>query len=240
MEDQNQGAPKTPETAEEIIARFREEVALLKAENNQQKEEIQSLKEKIEILDIAHKDLLNQLVDAQFDELTGLRRRGPFELEINDILKIGEKSSRLENEYRKNRIEMPTIALVVFDVDYFKQINDTYGHDVGDEVLKKIAEIIQENTREIDISSRWGGEEIILAMIGANEEEAKKRADLIREKIKEARFPSFPDLNVTISAGIASSDKFSKFPGLFEAADKALYESKNNGRNQVTIYSDSK
>jgi len=216
----NNPVTNTQESLEEKIARLENENAVLK---------------------IAHQELLNQLVEAQqlgqFDGPTGLRRRDFFMQEMNDYFKMAEDPSGLETEHRKNKIEMPTVSLVVFDIDKFKNVNDTLGHSAGDAVLKVVAETIQKYTREKDLTARWGGEEMVLVMIGADEEVATTKANFIREKISQIKFPDFPNLQVTISAGVASSDKFKKFDDLFNAADKAVYESKNSGRNKVTAHS---
>jgi diguanylate cyclase (GGDEF)-like protein len=219
-------------------------------ENNQEspeekisrlEKEIKILKDNYAILDDAHEELLNQLTEveqnAYFDSLTGLRRRDFFIQEISDYLNVTQKPHSSEVEHRENKTEIPVISLVIFDIDKFKNVNDTLGHNIGDVVLKEVAETINKYTREKDITARWGGEEMVLAMIGADENAATAKADFIREKISQIEFPDLPDFKVTISAGVASSDEFNEFNDLFEAADKALYKSKDSGRNKVTAHS---
>lgn len=185
-----------------------------------------NLEEENGILLEAHNELLRQLAEkdaeASFDSLTGLMRRGPF---------VQEVESHLFNP------KIPLVSLIIFDIDHFKDVNDTLGHNVGDVVLKEVAGVVGRYVRRYDPACRWGGEEMALAMIGADEKTAAVKANFIREKISQIEFPKFPDLKITVSAGVASSDKFKKFDELFNAADKAMYESKNNGRNRVTAYS---
>lgn len=217
-----------------------EEIARLKKENEILRAENSKLKEKIEVQEEAHGLVLDQLVetkqDAHFDNLTGLQRKELFIQRISEYLDNGEEPSNLETEHRRNEIEMPVVSMVVFDIDKFKNINDTLGHNAGDVILKAVSETIQRYTRNKDVTARWGGEEIVLAMIGANEEAAMRKADFIREKISQLEFSEFPNLKVTVSAGVASSSEHNKFDDLFNAADEAMYISKNNGRNQVTAH----
>lgn len=223
----NQQSDASPESSQETISRLLKENA--------------ELKEKLEITDEAHKEILKQLVekehDAYFDSLTGLRRRELFTQEMTDCLRFIAESPNLEDEKRKNRTEVPVVSLVMFDIDKFKMVNDTLGHNAGDAVLKAVAETIQRYTRKLDISARWGGEEIVLGMIGADEKTAADKANFIREKISQIEFPDYPDLKITVSAGVSSSADLGEFNDLLEAADNAMYKSKQNGRNQVTAHS---
>jgi len=146
----------------------------------------------------------------------------------------------LYTEDKRGEVKMPVVSLIFFDIDHFKSVNDTYGHKMGDEILKAVARTILENIRSgRDVATRWGGEEMILGMIGADEEAAAAKADFIREKINQIKFPELPDdFKVTVSAGVASSSEFDELKSLTGAADNAMYLSKQNGRNQVTRFSE--
>ena len=133
------------------------------------------------------------------------------------------------------------IAVLMFDIDFFKKFNDTYGHECGDFVLISVANIIKSSLRESDIASRYGGEEFTVLLRKGNKEEAMKVAERIRQKIEEYDFVyNDQHLHVTVSGGVSVFDKNTnpvELPNLFvNQADSGLYMSKNNGRNQVTFF----
>ena len=140
----------------------------------------------------------------------------------------------LENEFQKFQLSKKASLIIMFDIDSFKTINDTYGHDMGDIVLKDIVEITQKSMRSSDKLYRWGGEEFIIISSGLSFENAKVFTDNILNNIKSHKF-RLGDLefNVTISMGgsmfVESDIEFSQ---AIKRADEALYYSKNNGKNQ--------
>jgi diguanylate cyclase (GGDEF)-like protein len=117
-----------------------------------------------------------------------------------------------------------------------KKFFNNYGHDIGDMVLKEVANITKRSVRTGDTVARWGGEEITISLLGASLYDAQDKAEDIRKNIEELQFPALPDLHITISIGVVSSDTLSNFEDLIRDADSALYQSKQNGRNQVTVY----
>jgi diguanylate cyclase (GGDEF)-like protein len=174
--------------------------------------------------------------DLIHDHLTGLKTRKFFEEESGMYLDI---ISQVEDNRRKQWFGFRMMSVILFDVDFFKKVNDTYGHQAGDEVLKVVSLEIKKTLREGDTASRWGGEEMIVLLIGAGEEDAKKKAEEIRLAISELKF-SIPDLKVSISAGVASSEKGINLSELTKRADDALYQAKESGRNKVIAYSEVK
>ncbi len=158
---------------------------------------------------------------ARTDNLTGILNRIAFE----EIL-----SREVENA-RKNG---EPLSLVIFDIDNFKQINDTYGHPFGDRVIKKVASIALENLGEADIIARWGGEEFIILMPGKNLRRAVAISDKIRRKIQSYRFKD--ELMVTASFGVAQLTRDDDVPRLVLRADKALYQAKREGKNKVRSF----
>ena len=133
------------------------------------------------------------------------------------------------------------IAVLMFDIDFFKKFNDTYGHECGDFVLISVANLIKSSLRESDIASRYGGEEFTVLLRKGNKNEAMKVAERIRKKIEEYDFVyNDQHLHVTVSVGVAVFDKNLnpvELPNVFvNQADTGLYLSKNNGRNQVTYF----
>ena len=133
------------------------------------------------------------------------------------------------------------IAVIMFDIDFFKKFNDTYGHECGDFVLKSVADLIRKNLRDSDVASRYGGEEFTALLIDAGKEEAMVVAERIRSTINEHDFVySDQHLHVTISGGVSVFDAKTNLvssPNEFvNQADQGLYMSKNNGRNRVTFF----
>ena len=147
----------------------------------------------------------------------------------------------LQKEISKSARYSRNLSLVMMDIDHFKIFNDTYGHQAGDEILKAVSRIIQNNCRNIDIAARYGGEELALILPETPYEEALITAERIRGKIEKNVIEyKHKKLHVTISIGVAS------FPShahdrqtLIKAADEALYQSKELGRNRVTIFNGS-
>ena len=172
------------------------------------------------------KDLIN-------DPLTGLKTRNFFEDELETYLAVligNEKGKRREWFGFRN------ISIIFFDIDHFKDVNDTHGHDVGDIVLRRVSETIQATLRTGDTAARWGGEEIVVSLLGADEKDAVAKAEEIRLEVAGLTFPEVPDLHLTISAGVASSQKGLTLTELVKRADQALYTAKHGGRNKVVAY----
>lgn len=133
------------------------------------------------------------------------------------------------------------VAVLMFDIDFFKKFNDTYGHECGDYVLITVANIIKSSLREVDVASRYGGEEFTVLLNEAGREEAMIVAERIRSRIENYDFEyEGQHLHVTISGGVSVYDKeknpISSPKNLVNQADMGLYMSKGNGRNQVTYF----
>jgi diguanylate cyclase len=160
---------------------------------------------------------------SQRDPLTGLFNVRSFDFHYNSIL---TKTMQTKGD----------CSICILDVDHFKQINDTYGHLAGDEVLKQLATLLKSLTREEDIVSRNGGEEFSIILPHCNYEKAKEIAERIRRKVEEQPFYLSDNkrINLTVSVGIAAYyDELEKPYMLFQEADDALYHAKRNGRNIV-------
>ncbi|MCR4279193.1 MAG: GGDEF domain-containing protein [Candidatus Zambryskibacteria bacterium] len=191
------------------------------------------------------RDLKAQVDDLEVnlihDHLTGLKTRAFFEEEISVYLEIIDQQAETGQHaasQRKERFGFRNLSIIFFDIDHFKKINDEYGHDVGDMVLKKVASVIQSSLRTGDTVARWGGEEIIVSLLGADERDATAKAEEIRQMVGSLIFANMPELTITISAGVASSERGVKVIELEKRADKALYKAKQSGRNQVVMYSE--
>lgn len=129
-----------------------------------------------------------------------------------------------------------TFSIIFLDIDHFKRINDTFGHNTGDETLKTLAQIIKHNLRDRDIPVRWGGEEFVLILPGCDEAHACEIGNRLRENLKATVIDNIP-YSVTMSLGVAEISSGWSQVHLLEVADQCLYFSKENGRNQLTAYS---
>lgn len=131
-------------------------------------------------------------------------------------------------------------AICLFDIDHFKQINDTYGHPAGDEIIKQFASLLNELTRDGDIVSRNGGEEFSVLLPGCSIEKAEEIAERIREIVEYRSFtlPNQEQIKVTVSVGVAAHNQIrihTSSDDLYQEADDALYKAKQHGRNQVFL-----
>lgn len=162
---------------------------------------------------------------ATHDGLTGLLNHRTFHL-------ILEKETQ-----RSSRYGHP-LALIMIDIDYFKKVNDSYGHQAGDLILRELAELLKSCTRKADSVCRYGGEEMMIILPETSKEEACLLAERIRTRVEAEKFvaSSGGSMRITVSLGLAllSGDKIDSTT-LVSAADTALYQAKNNGRNQVCI-----
>jgi diguanylate cyclase (GGDEF)-like protein len=133
---------------------------------------------------------------------------------------------------RAQRLETP-LSVVLADLDGFKEVNDVRGHAVGDEVLRVFADVLRETLRESDVAGRWGGEEFLLLLPGADEEGAAQLADRVRIALAGRDIEGAPGLRVTASFGVAEYAGQSNSEQLVDAADSALYRAKRAGKDRV-------
>lgn len=158
---------------------------------------------------------------ATTDPLTGLANRREFETALK---------AHLADWKRHNR----PFTLALIDVDFFKQINDTFGHDQGDQVLADVAAVLSREARETDFVARIGGEEFAVLLAQTRQHEARPLADRLRQGVQNRTLDSFPgDTRVTISIGIAQASPDDTTTSLFSRTDQALYAAKNAGRNRT-------
>lgn len=197
----------------ERVQKADSDVENLKARLIALEEESKSLRAKVQ----------KERMQAQTDALTGVPNRLGYE-------------QRVAQEFaRWKRFNNP-LVLIVCDVDFFKRINDDYGHAAGDKALKTIAKILSNNIRETDYLARYGGEEFVLVMPGANKDTAKTVGEKLRSAVENSGFHFKGEpLTITMSCGIAEFKEGDAPLTVFERADKALYEAKETGRNKVVI-----
>ena len=175
-------------------------------------------------LDAAYKELEStnaRLKETSFkDEVTGLYNRRFFSL-------------RLEEELSRYRRFNHPVSVVLLDLDGFKAVNDEFGHTVGDDTLREIAQILMKHSRGINVVSRYGGDEFAVLLVETSKAGARLYADRIREVV--AKYPFSHGKVITSSFGVASlpDDEAATAEDLFRAADEALYAAKRAGKNQV-------
>ncbi len=176
---------------------------------------------------VIKKVLLYETVEkmAIADSLTGLYVRRYF-------------YERVEEELQRSKKHKYEFAFIMIDIDDFKKYNDTYGHMVGDVIIKEIGRIIKEGVREIDIVSRYGGEEFAIALPETGEESARQVAERLRKKVEENVFKAYDEkLRLTISLGFAIYPRdAADIADILDKADKGLYEAKKSGKNVVCEY----
>lgn len=144
----------------------------------------------------------------------------------------------LAKELRRARRYHRPLAVVMMDIDHFKRINDTYGHPVGDEVLRELGRRLRQSARQDDVLGRYGGEEFIAALVETNKERGLQAAERLRRSVEEQPFSTRAGtLAVTISLGLASfPEDAEEMEDLIQKADQALYRAKEEGRNRVVAY----
>ncbi len=161
---------------------------------------------------------------AETDALTGLHNRVWFEEVFPKQLELCERTSQ-------------NVALLMIDIDHFKKVNDAYGHQVGDEALRHLGQLLRRNLRATDLCARYGGEEMIVLMPGTDLVHAKVSAERLRQSIEEAVLPLVGggELRLTVSGGLAQWIVGTRLADLIRSADHALYRAKAQGRNRVVV-----
>lgn len=239
VEAEVQGIESSVQDADNIdqlkcTVRTRVETILAGVENHRREEqtrqsqiqaEVQKLRQRVNDMEQETEGLQARVQSAReqalTDALTGIPNRQAYD-------------ERIEQELaRWKRFQTP-LALLVWDVDYFKKINDTYGHKAGDKVLQAIARVLGGHIRETDFLARYGGEEFAMLMPGATAAVALKAAEKLRHEVETCGFHYHgTDVTITISCGLSECRSGDTTETVFERADRALYAAKQAGRNRV-------
>lgn len=160
---------------------------------------------------------------ASTDALTGLLNRQALELQFRNTIALSQRNGK-------------PFAAILFDIDFFKQVNDTHGHLWGDAVIRAVAGIAREVVRASDVVTRWGGEEYLILLNDCTLEQAAEVAESLRGAVERHDFAMpAPNLRVTISLGVAQYRRDEAEAPFFSRADSALYQAKNGGRNRVQL-----
>jgi len=187
------------------------------------------------------KAVLEILVNERTDELENVNIKLKEQLEYTNYIANHDKLTSLYNRYmfdealekeikRAKRYTHP-LSFIITDLDYFKNINDTYGHQTGDKILIELASILLENIRDIDILARWGGEEFVIILPDTDKEQAFSLAEKLRSIIQKNSFEQ--NISLTCSFGVTTFHEDDTKDSIFARMDKALYQAKELGRNNV-------
>ena len=181
------------------------------------------------ILDDARRTAKNELIDmatlyeyaARTDELTSLSNRR-------------DMKECLDKEFYRHQRSNSYFSIILMDIDHFKRVNDTYGHDAGDAVLKEFSNLLKGLSRKIDVVSRWGGEEFLMLLPDTSLLQALTLAERLRAAVEEHTFNyKFDTIPITMSAGICAVSQHEDVNRILKQADINLYEAKTKGRNRV-------
>jgi len=195
-----------------------------KKREKEEKRNVKVARAFIDLVDFLSQDLEGENKQLEmlstYDFLTNLYNK-------RTIIKFLEKEIEFS---KKNKV---TFSILMLDIDHFKKINDTYGHLMGDKVLKKLANILKQNVREKDLVGRYGGEEFLIVLPNTSKSRAKDIAERIRKSVEKTLFPE--NIRITISIGVTEYLFKDNISTLIERADQALYKAKKEGRNRVVI-----
>jgi len=174
---------------------------------------------------------------AYHDALTGALTRGTFQEAAGAFL----EEVAVSRQEKRSSFLIKSFSVLFIDADNFKSINDNHGHETGDRVLKKIVEIVENKVRGSDFVGRWGGEEIVVGLLGANEEDAYEIAEKIRADVEDTKISAeSSQVSLTVSAGVAEFKGENEIlEELVARADKAMYAAKHErGKNNLVKYSE--
>jgi diguanylate cyclase (GGDEF)-like protein len=214
MAQQLQQAFEAQEQQREELLAQNEELERMHAQLQQAHQELATLN--AELLE-ANRALAQAAVT---DGLTGLKNHRAFQEALHSAVQMAE------------RLQQP-LSLVMFDIDHFKQFNDTFGHPAGDELLRQVAQVLRESARAYDVAARYGGEEFALLLPNTTLEQAVQVAERLRQQIRAIENPHAP---VSASFGVATYRRGTPPATLVYEADAALYRAKRSGRDQVCVY----
>jgi diguanylate cyclase (GGDEF)-like protein len=186
------------------------------------KSELQKLKKEVALLlPLVYKDLL-----------TGLYNRRGF-LEEGEKIFLAVRQAR-QYKSRRRGFLIKDLSLIFVDFDGFKKVNDTFGHPAGDTLLKSVAGVLVGSLRVNDLVGRWGGDEMVILLVGATNQDAERIAEELRKKIEAAEFRfKSKKMKITASLGVAGIGKDADLESLVSRADKAMYRAKKEGKNKV-------
>ena len=193
----------------------------LQQRSNEQRSSLQAQQRHLERVNQQLHDAMARLEEVAIrDSLTGLFNRRHF-------------MERIEEELARSDRHQTPLHLALIDLDHFKQINDTWGHQAGDQVLARFAETARSTLRRADLVARYGGEEFVILFTDGSPEDIRHVLERLRSALSALHFNGRPGFSVTLSAGLASWRPGDTVDSLFQRADDALYRAKETGRNRL-------
>jgi len=200
-----------------------------KKRTEQSRDDVESMHKRMQALEQEAESLKKVIVEknqqAMFDALTKVPNRLFYE-------------QKIEEEFIRWQQADSTLVLAVWDIDFFKKINDNFGHKAGDKVLETIAQLLNKHKRNTDFFARYGGEEFVMLLPDIDAQNALKIVNGLREIVKDCSFHyRGEEVRVTVSCGLSGFSQGDKADQVFERADQALYQAKENGRNQCVLAS---
>ena len=177
-------------------------------------------------------NFLSLLDDNERDMLTGLLNRKTFDLRISKILTAHQNQENRATD----KSATDEFCLAALDIDHFKQVNDTFGHVYGDEVLLLFSNLMKQNFRDNDLLFRFGGEEFVVVLANTDIAHAHIALERFRSAVEKNEFPRIGQVTVSIGVALISADEMPRTT--LDRADQALYFAKQNGRNQIRAYED--
>jgi len=217
----DQDLPDDASEAREMLQRARQGIMQAGVKLTTASEKLQTtIHDNVEKLSEMSNKLAKAEADACNDPLTGLANRRQLAKFLDTMDTVG-------------------FCFVITDIDYFKKINDTYGHDAGDQILQQLSTILQDSVRSTDLAARIGGEEFCIVFPGTPLETAIRLAESLRQTVATHPFNTGREnITVNVSLGIAKHQENASHAATFKAADNALYQAKKGGRNQVCVAED--
>lgn len=178
------------------------------------------------------------------NQMIAIRKEAEVKLErlsrtdpLTELSNRRDMLERIAQEIKRANRTGEVFSFVLADIDHFKTVNDTYGHDAGDSVLKEFSRLLKQSARETDAIARWGGEEFLILLLSSDKRDALPTAEKIRKKIAEHTFNfGGHKIHVTLTLGVVTWEKGLTFEDILTMADSALYKGKQQGRNRVVQY----
>ncbi|BFM47959.1 GGDEF domain-containing protein [Marinomonas sp. THO17] len=178
---------------------------------------------------------------SSYMKMKGLMEKFEHESRLDELTLLPNRrgmGNTLREEYRRILKSQSVSSIAVFDIDYFKGVNDSFGHDVGDEVLRHVSQVLRDGIEPQDTLSRWGGEEFLLLMPETNEEEAINRLEDLRKRMQSMPYVTSDFcIQITFSVGVCDMAQDRSLTEIIYFADMCLYRAKHQGRNCVVGYS---
>lgn len=181
------------------------------------------------LIDRYEKELLEKSNNLQklYDEVSRLAREDP----LTGAFNRRKMDELIQSETMRSERYKSIFSMIIFDLDDFKEVNDRYGHDVGDKVLKQLIEVVKADLRSVDAVGRWGGEEFVILLPGIKIHQAVLVAERVLTKIDKTEFNG--RIHITASFGVAQRMSAETFENFYRRLDQAMYRAKSNGKNQV-------